>query len=83
MEAITIERVYYKANWRLFITAPKNNQINNILRSIKGRTFSGSQGKWHLPDTPDTLEQLKLQLKDIAHVNFATVETQIKIIKAI
>lgn len=73
-DSITFQRIIYQGQARIQLNFPYRADWIAKVKSIAGRKWSQSRKSWHIPDTQESLEQLKTLFPYVQEQFSATVE---------
>ena len=70
---VFLKRIFHHDEWRYGIYFDYDNEINVMIRSITGATYSNSSNCWHVPCDEISLKSIFSSLKDIADIDISAI----------
>jgi integrase/recombinase XerD len=70
---VILRRILHYNDWRYGIFYDFSDEINAMVRSIQGATYSKTYNCWHVPCDESTLKRILYSLKDIADVDISSI----------
>ncbi len=70
---IILKRIFHHDEWRYGIFSDYDNEINAVVRSITGATYSNTNNCWHVACDETSLKNILYSLKDIADIDISAI----------
>ena len=70
---VFLKRIFHHDEWRYGIYFDYDNEINAMVRSIPGTTYSSTNNCWHVPCDETSLKSILTSLKDIADIDISAI----------
>lgn len=72
---VVLTRIIHRDKSRIIIGADFDPVINEIVRSLKGRSFSDTLKRWYVDDTEESVKDILAAFKDTADVDISALSS--------
>ena len=73
---VVLKRIYHRDRWRIAIMFDYDTKLKEIVRSISGSAFSGTNRCFYVDDSEENLRIILKMLKDDADVDISQIVKQ-------
>jgi len=78
MKKIVLTRILHRGKWRIGISFGFDAEINELVRSLSGRTYSNTLSTWYVDDNEPALKEILQVFKNKADVDISAISTRQK-----
>ncbi len=75
MKTIILKPVNHRGAERMLVQFPFDNELIACIRKVQGATFSASYKSWHVPNSSETMDDLKRVFAGVALIEVPGVQT--------
>jgi integrase/recombinase XerD len=81
METIVLSVKQHKGTDRLFAEFPYNKSLIEIIKKVPGAAWSQTNNCWHLPCNTGTVQELLIEFKGIAWIDYSGIKNDLQNVK--
>lgn len=70
---VVLKRILHHEKPQIFISFDYDRVLNETVRSLSGRTYSGTQKCWYVTDSEESIREILLAFKEIADVDISAI----------